>query len=191
MLDGNDLPHELLLPTIQKTKLRNAFNNNVSTDLMLSKAQISKIIQSGGFLGSLSSKSADPLMKVAVPLAKNILAPLGITAAASSIDAGIQKKIHRSGHPSTTLIISNKEMNDIKKIVQALEDSNILLKGVTKTIKNETKEQKRGFLSMLLGTLGASLLGNLLTGKGIVRAGSGNKKGKGIVRAGTGKEWDF
>ena len=204
MLDGNDLPHELLLPTIQKTKLRNAFNNNVSTDLMLSKAQISKIIRSGGFLGSLSSKSADLLMKVAVPLAKNILAPLGITAAASSIDAGIQKKIHRSGHPSTTLIISNKEMNDIKKIVQALEDSNILLKGVTKTIKNETKEQKRGFLSMLLGTLGASLLGNLLTGKGIVRAGSGNKKGKGIVRAGsgnkkgkgivragTGKQWDF
>ena len=76
-------------------------------------------------------------------------------------------------------------MNDIMKIVQALEDSNVLLKGVTKTIKNETKEQKGGFLSMLLGTLGASLLGNLL------RAGSGNKKGKGIVRAGTGKEWDF
>ena len=82
-------------------------------------------------------------------------------------------------------------MNDIIKIVQALEDSNILLKGVTKTIENETKEQKGGFLSMLLGTLGASLLGNLLAGKGIVRAGSGNKKGKGIVRAGTGKQWDF
>ena len=82
-------------------------------------------------------------------------------------------------------------MNDIMKIVQALEDSNILLKGVTKTIKNETKEQKGGFLSMLLGTLGASLLGNLLTGKGIVRVGSGNKKGKEIVRAGTGKNWDF
>ena len=77
------------------------------------------------------------------------------------------------------------------KIVQALEDSNILLNGVTKTIKNETKEQKRGFLSMLWGTLGASLLANLLAGKGIVRAGSGNKKGKGIVRAGTGKQWDF
>ena len=82
-------------------------------------------------------------------------------------------------------------MNDIMKIVYPLEDSNILLKRVTKTIKNETKEQKRGFLSMLLGTLGASLLGNLLAGKGIVRAGSGNKKGKGIVRAGTGKQWDF
>ena len=92
-------------------------------------------------------------------------------------------------------------MNDIIKIIQALEDSNILLKGVTKTIINETKEQKGGFLSMLLGTLGASLLGNSLTGKGIVRAGTG----KGIVRAGTGrpssstsynhslnkKEWDF
>ena len=82
-------------------------------------------------------------------------------------------------------------MSDIMKIVQALEDSNILLKGVTKTIKNETKEQKGGFLSMLLGTLGAILLGNLLAGKGIERAGSGNKKGKGIVRAGTGKGWDF
>ena len=122
-------------------------------------------------------------MKVAISLAKNVLAPLGITAAASAIDAGIQKKIHGSG--TTTLIISNEEMNDIMKIVQALEDSNILLKGVTKTIKNETKEQKRGFLSILLGTLGASLLGNLLTGKGIVRAGSVNKKGKGIVRAGS------
>ena len=79
-------------------------------------------------------------------------------------------------------------MNDIMKIVQALEDSNILLKGVTKTIKNETKKQKGGFLSMLLGTLGASLLENLLTGKGIVRAGSGNNKGKGILRAGPGKK---
>ena len=77
-------------------------------------------------------------------------------------------------------------MNDIIKIVQALEDSNILLKGVTKAIENETKDQKGGFSSMLLGTLGASLLGNLLTGKGIVRAGSGNGKGKGIVRAGSG-----
>ena len=82
-------------------------------------------------------------------------------------------------------------MNDMMKIFQALEDSNILLKGVTKTIKNKTKEQKGGFLSMLLGTLGTSLLGNLLAGKGIVRAGSGSKKGKGIVRAGYGKEFDF
>ena len=186
MFAGDDLPHELLLTTRQKTKLRNAFNNNMSTDLKLSRAQIFKILQSGGFLGSLLSKLAGPLMKVAIPLAKNVLAPLGITAAASAIDAGIQKKIHGSG--TTTLIISNEEMNDIMKIVQALEDSNILLKGVTKTIKNETKEQKGGFLSMLLGTLGSSLLGNLLAGEGIVRAVSGNKKGKGIVRAGSGKQ---
>ena len=95
------------------------------------------------------------------------------------------------GSRNATLIISNEEMNNIMKIVQVLEDSNILLKGVTKKIKNETKEQKGGSLSMLLGTLGASLLGNLLTGKGIVRAGSGNNKGKGIVRAGSGKQLDF
>ena len=90
----------------------------------------------------------------------------------------------RSGN--TTLIISNEEMNDIMKIIQALENSNILLKGVTKTIKNETKKQRGRFLSMLLGTLGASLLGNLLTRKGILRAGSGNNKGKGTVTAGSG-----
>ena len=82
-------------------------------------------------------------------------------------------------------------MNDIMKIVQALEDSDILLKGVTKTIKNETKEQKGGYLTMLLGTLGASLLGNFLARKGIVRVDSGNKKGKEIVRAGSGKQWNF
>ena len=82
-------------------------------------------------------------------------------------------------------------MHDIMKIVQALEDSDILLKVVTKTIKNETKEQKVGYLTMLLGTLGASLLRNLLARKGIVRAGSGNKKGKEIVRIGSGKQWDF
>ena len=136
-------------------------------------------------------------MKIAIPLAKNILVPLGITAAPSAIDEGIQKKIHCSG--SMTLIISNEEMN-IMKIAQALEGSNVLLKGVTETIKNKTKEQEVELLSMLLGTLGVSLLGNLLAGKGIVRAGSGrrssstsceNKKGKGIVIAGSGRQWDF
>ena len=92
MFDGNDLPHELLLTTRQKTKLRNAFNNNTSADIKLSKAQINEIIQSGGFLGSLLSKLLGPLMKVAVLLAKNVLAPLGITAGASALDAGIKKK---------------------------------------------------------------------------------------------------
>ena len=189
MLDRNDLPHELLLMTRQKAKLRKALNDNTSTDIKLSKAQITKIIQSDGFLGSLLSKLAGPLMKVAAPSAKNVLAPLGITATASAIDAGIQKKIHGSG--TTTLIISDEEMNDIIKIVQALEDSNTLLKGLTNTIRNETKEQKGRFLSMLLGTLGASLLGNLLAGKGIARAGAENNKGKEIVRAGARKEWGF
>ena len=97
MFNGNDLPHELLLTTRQKTKLRNAFNNNISIDLKLSKAQISQIIQSGGFLASLLSKLAGLLMKVATPLAKNVLAPLGITAVASAIAAVIQKNIHGSG----------------------------------------------------------------------------------------------
>ena len=118
----------------------------MSTDLKLSKAQISKMIQSEGFLRSLLSKLAGPLMKVATPLAKTVLAQLETTAAASAVDAGIQKKKKKHGSGKTTLIISNEEMNDIMKIVQALEDSNILLKAVTKRIKNETKEQKGGFL---------------------------------------------
>ena len=174
MFNGKDLPHELLLTTRQKTEQRNVFNNNMWTDLKLSKAQISKTIQSEEFLGSLLSKLAGPLMKVSIPIARNLLAPLGITKI---------MRIHGSG--TTTLIISNDEINDMMKIVQALEDSNILLKGVTKTIKNKTKEPKGGFLNMLLGTLGAGLLVNLLSGKEIVRAGSRNKKGKGIVRAGS------
>ena len=91
IFNGNNLPYELLLTTRQKTKIRNAFDNNMSTDIKFSKAQITKMLQSGGFLRSLLSKLAGPLVKVAVPLAKHILAPLGITAAASAIDAGIQK----------------------------------------------------------------------------------------------------
>ena len=136
MLYENDLHHDKR----QNTKLRNAFNNNMSTDIKFSKAQIFKITQSGGFLGSLLSKLAGPSKKVAVPLAKNILALLGITSAASAIDAGIQNNIHGSG--TTTLIISNEEMNDIMKIIQALKDSNVLLKGVTKTIKMKQKNKK-------------------------------------------------
>ena len=91
-LNKEDLPHELLLTTRQNTKLRNAINNNLSTDIKFSKAQIKKIIQSGGFLGKLLSKLAGPLMKVAMPLAKNVLAPLGLTAAVSAIDGSIQKR---------------------------------------------------------------------------------------------------
>ena len=160
---------------------RNAINNNLATDIKLSKTQIKKLIQSGGFLGKLLSKLAGPLMKVALPLAKNVLAPLGLTAAMSATDGSIQKKIHGSG---VKLIIEQEDMNDVMKIIEALENSGILLKGVSKTTEtNETKEQRGGFLSMLLGTLGASLLGNLLTGgKGMMRAGDG------IVRAGEGSK---
>ena len=122
-------------------------------------------------------------MKVAMPLAKNVLAPLGLTAAMSAIDGSIQKKIHGSG---VKLIIEQEDMKDIMKIIEALENSGILLKG---DYENETKEQRGAFLGMLLGTLGASLLGNLLTGRGIMRAGEGNvasrAKGEGIVRAGS------
>ena len=171
MLSANNLPHELLLTTRQTTKLRNTIENNISTDIKLSKAQITKTIQSGGFLGKLLGpllKTELPLIKNVInPLAKSFLIPLGLRVAASAADARIQKKIHGSG--TTTLILSNEEMNVIMKIVQALEDLNILLKGVSETIKNGTKEQKGGFLSMLLGTLGVSLLGNLVTGKRIVR----------------------
>ena len=129
------------MTTRQKSKLRNAFNNNISTNLEHSKTQISKIIQSGGFLGPLWSKLAGPLMKVAVPFTENILTPLGITAAASTIDAGIQKKMH--GSRITTLIIWNEEMNDIMKIVQALEDSDILLS--LKQLKMKQKNKKEDF----------------------------------------------
>ena len=119
-------------------------------------------------------------MKVALPSAKHVLAPLGLIAAMSAIDGSIQKKIHGSG---VKLIIEQEDMNDIMKIIEALENSGILLKGVTKTIENETKEHREGFLGTLLGTLGASSLGNLLTdGKGIMRAGDG------IVRAGEGSK---
>ena len=136
------LPHELLLTTRQNTKLGNTINNNLVTDIKLSKAQIKKLMQSGGFLGNLLSKLAGPLMKVALLLAKNVLAPLGLTPTMSAIDGSMQKEIHGSG---IKLIIEQEDMNDIIKIIEALENSGILLKGVTKTIENETKEQ-----SMLL-----------------------------------------
>ena len=120
-------------------------------------------------------------MKVAMPLAKNVLAPLGLTAGTSAIDGSIRKKMRGDGATKgagINLIIEQEDMNDIMKIIEALENSGILLKGVKKTIEDETKKQRGGFLSMLLGTLLASLLGNLLSGKCIMRAAEG------IVRAG-------
>ena len=141
---------------------------------------MSKIGQSGGFLGRLLGpllKTELPLMKNALkPLAKSVLIPLGLTPAASAADAAIQKTMFGSGHPSglasfmTTLIISNQEINDIVKIFKLLEESGLLIKAVSKKIKNEAKEQKDGFLRVLIDTLGASLLGDILTGKRTVRA---------------------
>ena len=155
----------------------------MANDLKLSKAQIKKLIQSGGFLGKLLSKLAGPLVKVAMPLAKIVLAPLGLSAAMSATDGSIQKKMRGE---RVKLVIEQEDMNDIMKIIEALENSGMLLKGVTKTTENETKEQRGGFSSMLLGTLGTSFLGNLLTdGKGMMTAGEGIvRAGDGIVRAG-------
>ena len=146
------------------------------------------MIQSGGFLGKLLGpllKTGLPLIKnVMKPLATSVLIPLGLTGAASAADAGIHKKILGSGHNNTTLIISNDEMDDILKIVKSLKNSGVLLKGVSETIQHEAKEQRGGFLSMLLGTLGASLLGDILSkglsGKGVIRVGEGT------IRAGYG-----
>ena len=155
------------------------------------------MIQSGGFLGKLLGpllKTGLRLIKnVITPLATSVLIPLELTAAASAADAGIHKKIFGSGN-TTALIISNKDTEDLIKIVKSLEDSGLLLKGVTESVQNEIKEQKGGFLSMLLGTLGASLLGNLLTGKRIHRAGKGkriHRAGEGMHRAGEGSTSDF
>ena len=173
--DGNNFLHKLLLTNTQVSKLRKAFANNSSANIKLSKTQLHKIGQSGRFLGRLLG----PLLKtrlslignVLKPLAESVLIPLGLTAAASATDAGIHKNMFGSG--MTTLIISNEKMNDIIKIVKSLEESGLLIEGVSEATKNEAQEQKGGFLGMLMGTLGASLLGNLLKGKGTIRAGEG------------------
>ena len=144
-----------------------------------------KIEKSGGFLG----RFVGPLLKTGLPLLKNLLKPLtksasiqlGLTAAAAAArDAAIQKK-KKIGSDMTTLMISNEEMNFLMKIIISLEKSGLLIKVVSETIENEAKEQKGGFLRMLLGTLGASLLENLLTGNGVKRS---KKSGRGVMRAG-------
>ena len=208
MLGDNetDFPHKVLLNNRQVENIRKAFANNSLIDIKLSKNRLSKMIQSRGFLGRLWG----PLLKTGLPLIKNVVKPLatsvlitlGVHAAASTADARIHKKTLGLGNPSsshnhpssstshnTVLIISNDEIEDIIKIVKSLENSGLLLKGVTETVQNEVKEQKGGFLSALLSTLGASLLGDLLIGKGVIATSQGRGicragKGKGIVRAG-------
>ena len=115
------------------------------------------------------------------PSVKIVLIPLGLTAAASAADAAIQKKIFGPG--MTALIISSKEMNEIMKIIKSLEESSLLIKGVNGTTKIEAKEQNRGFIDMLSGTLDANFLGNSLKGKGVKT----KKPGRGVVRAGVGE----
>ena len=161
--DETNFPHKLLLTNREVANIRNAFANHTSTDIKLSKAQLTKM-QKGRFLRFLP-----PLLKSGLPLLKSVIKPFAMLGLTAVTDAAINKKILGSG--TTTLIISNNEMNDILKIVKSLEDSGVLLKGVSETIKNEAKEQKGGFLSMLLGALGASLLGNMLAGKEVIRAG--------------------
>ena len=173
-----DLLHELFLTQTQINKLREKIENNMSTDIKLSKAQINKLIKEGVALGSILARFLRKLIKPALSLGKNILAPLGLSAAMSATDAAIQKKMYGSGRK--TVKFSNKDLDDITKIVKALEDSDVLMKRVTKTLKNDIK--KGGpfpLIPMLLGTLGASLL----TGRGMYRAGN---QGHGLFRAGQG-----
>ena len=161
----------LSLTEQQLNKLKKKTENNMSSGIKLSKVQINKIIKEGENLGRLLMNFLPKLIKPAISIGKNILAPLGLSAAMSPTDAAIQKKMYGSGNK--TLIISNNDLNDLIKIATALEEHDILLKGTTKTIKKNTKKREGGFLSMLLETFGASLLGNLLTGKVLCRTGKG------------------
>ena len=158
--DEINFPHKLLLTNRQNLSLRKAFNNHTSANMKFSKVQVTKM-QKGGFL-----KFLIPLLKSGLPLLKSVVKPLGmmgLTAATSATDAAIKKKLGSGNH--ITLIISKNDMQDILKIVKSLDNSGILLNGITETVENEVKQQKGGFLSMLLGTLGASLLADLLTKK--------------------------
>ena len=141
MIDDNetDFRHQLLLINRQVANIRKAFENNSSIDIKLSKTQLSKMIQQGGFLGRLLGpllKTALPLIKnVIETLAKSVLIPIGLTTAASAADAGIHKKILGSEN-MTTLTISNNEIEDIIKILKSLKDSGLLLEGLTETVQN-------------------------------------------------------
>ena len=184
MIDNSDeetnFPQKLLLNNRQVSNLRKVFANHTSTDIKLSKAQLNKM-QKGQFLRFLA-----PLLVLGLPLLKSVIKPLGmldLAAATSATDAAIHKKALGKGNHKT-LLISNNDLNNLLKVIKYLENSGILLDGITETVKNEVKEQKRGFLSMLLGRLGASLLGNMLVGKGVIRVGEGTiRTGYGYKRS--------
>ena len=178
----------MLLTNTQVSKIRKAFANGSLANIKLSKPQLRKIEQSRGFLGRLLGpllKTGLPLIgNILKPLAKSVLIPLVLTAAAPATDAAIHKKMFGSGF--TTSINSNEEMNDIIKIIKSLEESGLLLNIFSETVKNEAKERRGRFLGILLGTLGASLLGNLLTGKGAIATSKGHKvnmPGRGTIKA--------
>ena len=182
----SDLPHESFLTTRQITKLRNKISNNISADIKLSKAQISKTVQHGRFLGKLLGRFLPKLIKPAISLLTNIGLPLRLSAA----DTAIQKSIFSGSGPQSggnkideimnVLRVSRNGLNSMMKIIKAPEDNNILPKGITATTKNEVKSQRNGFLPMLLGSLASGILGNMLFGSGIKRAGEG------LFRAGQG-----
>lgn len=149
----------------------------MSKDVKLSKTQLHKVTQEGGFLGST-------LSKFLVPLAQNVLGPLGITAA-SAIDGAIQNKMHGRGILNNdnddndydiSISIKEKELKDILKIMKSLEENGVFTEGISDTVKQKVNKQKGGLLSLLLGTLASSILGNILSGKGWCRSGYGVNK---------------
>ena len=158
--DEDNFPHKLLLTNTQVSKLHKAFSNCSSANIKLPKTHLHKIGKSGRFLvrllGPLLNIGLALMKNLVKPVAKDVVIPSGLTAAASATDAAIYKKMFGSGN--TTLIIYNEEMNDIMEIAKSLEESGLLIKGVSETIQNEAKEKKGGFLGKLLGTVGASLL---------------------------------
>ena len=164
--DETNFPHKLLLTNRQVANLRKAFANHTSTDIKLSKTQLTKM-KKGGFLRFLAPllKSGLPLLKFAIKL----LGMLGLTTAASATDAAIHKKVLGTGN-HTTLIISNDDLNDLLKVIKFLENSGILLDGINETVKDEVKEQKGGFLSTLLSVVGSALISIMLSGKGVIHA---------------------
>ena len=190
--DENNLPHNLLVTNTQVSMLCKAFATGSSSNIKFSKINLSKMVQLGGFLGRLlrTLLKAGLLLigNVLKPLAKSVFMPSELTAAAAAAtNTAIQTKIFGLG--ITALIFSNEEMDDIMKIVKSLKESGLLIKGVIETIETEAKNKKMDFLSTLLGTLAASLLGSILTGKGAIRSGDGTSaanQGRGTIRAGHG-----
>ena len=170
------MPHELFLTTRQTTKTSNAFATNMSTDAKLNKAQISRIIQTGGSFGSwLGNLGKKALTNVAIPLARDNLPGLVSNLTSSAINT-FDRKIGGKGADRAgkgfTLFISNEDINDIIRITKSLEDSGVLLDGVTEAVKHEKKKQEGGFLGALLPPLAISLVQPVISSvvKGVRRA---------------------